>query len=392
VTEPSWGTGDQSQAGIVGEAQVCVIGAGIMGLSAAYQMALRGLDVLVLERSRPGLEASAANAGTLCLQNKHITSIPLVIYAIQMWRRFSDELDVDVEYEKRGGFRLAHTPEDVARLEKEVQAQRGLGVATEMVYQPQLSREAPYLRSDVLAASFCADDGMANPLVSVRALLKGATARGVRIWHPCAVSGIDVRGDDRFLVRTERGVVRCTSVLSAAGAWNGVTAAMVGVSLPITFEPLQVLTTDTAPPIFPHIVTHIRGNLTLKQVLGTGKVLIGGAWKGEGDLATGLKRVRRDGLIGNLAWACQNIPGIAQTSLLRAWVGLEGRTPDKLLISGSVGSPRGFHVLGCSGGGYTVSPAAGVLAAQHVLGEQPDLPWEPFHVRRFIDMTSPHDA
>jgi len=355
-----------------------------MGLSAAYQLARRGADVLVLERTHPGLESSAANAGTLGLQNKALAALPLVQRAIEMWQEFTDELGVDVEYEKRGGFRLAHSPEDVEKLEKGVAAQRALGVNTEMVYQPELSRVAPYLGRDVAAGSYCPDDGMANPLASIRALLKGAVGQGVRIWINSPVLGIEAVGDREFLVRTPRGVVRCGAVLSAAGAWNVVVARMVGVSLLLTTDILQVVTTDAAPPIIPHIVTHVRGNLTVKQSRTGGKILIGGAWRGDGDPATGVKRVRRDNLIGNLAWACQNIPGIARASLLRAWVGFEGRTPDKLLVCGSVGSPAGFHVLGCTSGGYTISPAAGVVAAQKILGEPVSIAVDPFDVRRLI--------
>lgn len=376
---------------VVGEAQVCVIGAGVMGLSAAYQLALRGLDVLVIEKSRPGQEASAANAGTLGIQNKHLAAIPLVMRSIEMWRRLSDELGVDVEYEKRGGFRLAHTPDDVEKLEAGVKAQRALGVATEMVYRPELARVAPYLATSVLAASFCADDGMANPLTSVRAFYTAATSRGARVWHPCRVSGLEAFGDDRFLVHTDRGSVRCATVLSAAGAWNGAVARMLGVSIPVSTEILQVVTTDSVAPLIPHIVTHIRGNLTVKQARATGKILIGGAWRGDGDPESGHKRLRRDSLIGNLAWACQNIPGIAGASLVRGWVGFEGRTPDKLLLSGSLGAPKNFHVLGCAAGGYTLSPVAGVLAAQHILGEVSQLPSAEFLARRFVSApTSEH--
>jgi sarcosine oxidase subunit beta len=369
---------------VIGEAAVCVVGAGAMGLSAAYQLARRGADVLVLERAYPGLESSAANAGTLGLQNKALAALPLVQGAIEMWRQFTDELGVDVEYEKRGGFRLAHSPEDVEKLEKGVAAQRALGVNTEMIYQPELSRVAPYLGGDVAAGSYCPDDGMANPLASIRALLKGAVGSGVRIWNNSPVLGIEGLGDHEFLVRTPGGVVRCVAVLSAAGAWNVVVARMVGVSLSLTTDVLQVVTTDAAPPVFPHIVTHVRGNLTVKQSRSTGKILIGGAWRGDGDPATGVKRVRRDNLIGNLAWACQNIPGISRASLLRAWVGFEGRTPDKLLVCGSVGSPAGFHVLGCTSGGYTISPVAGVVAAQQILGEATSFPVQAFDVRRLM--------
>jgi glycine/D-amino acid oxidase-like deaminating enzyme len=354
-----------------------------MGLSAAYQLAGRGVDVLVVERSLPGLEASAANAGTLGIQNKPLALVPPVIRAIAMWQELARQSGIDLQYEKRGGFRLAHNAADVQKLEAGVRAQRALGVTVEMVYQPQLAREAPYLGSTVLAASYCPDDGMANPLAATRALVRASTSVGARIRNRCAVTAIEARGDQDFLVQTASGSIHCTTIICAAGAWNGDVARMVGIDLPITTDVLQVVTTDISPPLFPHILTHVRGNLTVKQARVTGKILIGGAWRGEGDRTTGIKRVRRDSLIGNLKWATQNVPGITQARLLRSWVGFEGRTPDKLLLSGPARSPRGFHVLGCSGGGFTVAPFAGLLAALYVLGEAPPMPVDRFHVGRY---------
>src|SRR5262249_34683837 len=122
----------RGMASIVAEVQACVVGAGVMGLSAAYQIASRGLSGMVLGRSVAGQEASAANAGTLGLQNKPIQSLPLVLRAVSLWRSMSEELGVDVQYERRGGFRLAHSAADVEKLEKAVIAQRAYGVAVEM--------------------------------------------------------------------------------------------------------------------------------------------------------------------------------------------------------------------------------------------------------------------
>ncbi len=369
---------------IIAETQVCIVGGGVMGLATAWQLAARGLDVVIVEKAIPGLQASAANAGTLAIQNKHTRSIPLVQRAIAMWRTLSDQTGVDIGYEKRGGFRLAHSVDDLEKLERAVGIQRTLGVAAEMVYQPQLAREAPYLAPTVVAASYCPDDGMANPLASSRALLVAARREGARLLHHCPVSAIESGADDRFLVQTPRGVIRCAQVISAAGAWNVDVARMVGVELPLTTDVLQVMTTDAAPPLFPHIVTHVRGNLTVKQASATGKILIGGGWRGEGDPVTGIKRVCRETLIANLKWATQCVPGIAKSRLLRAWAGFEGRTPDKLLLSGSVDVPRGFHLLGCGGGGYTLAPFAGAIAAARVCGETIDLPLDAFNVKRFI--------
>lgn len=379
---------------VIGETQACVIGAGVMGLFTAFEIAGRGHDVLVIDRGLPGQEASAANAGTLAIQNKHTAAIPATIKAIGTWRTLRDETGIDIEYERRGGFRIAETRDDVGALERAVAAQRAHGLAVEMVYQPRLAREAPYLAPHVAAASFCAEDGMANPLASVRALLAGCARRRVTIKARTPVTAITPVGDREFLVHTSGGVIRAAAVVCAAGAWNIDVARMVGAELPIATEVQQASTTDNGPAVFSHIVTHIRGNLTVKQSRTTGKILIGGAWHGTGDRLTGEKRVRRDTLLGNLAWAAHYLPAIARARLLRAWVGFEGRTPDKLLIAGSPGAAAGFFVVGCSSGGYTLSPYAGLLTAQHVLGDVglsagTELAGDVFDVKRLLNRTTP---
>jgi glycine/D-amino acid oxidase-like deaminating enzyme len=361
-----------SDSAVIADVPVCVIGAGVMGLSAAWQIAKAGETVLVLDRGVPGQEASAANAGTLALQNKPPASLPVVLAAIRMWRQLSDDLGFDVQYERRGGFRVAHTPADVEKLERDVLAQRAHGLEVETIYQPQLSKAAPYLSPSILAAAYCHDDGMANPLAATRALIKACARRGATIRSRCGVLAITVRGNREFLLRTTDGIVRAAQVVSATGAWSADVARLAGASLPLTSDVLMVATTVMTPAVFPHIVSHVRGNLTLKQSAVTGKVLIGGAWPGDGDRDSGEKRVRRESLVGNLRWAVENIPAIARTRLQRAWVGFEGRSPDRQLVAGPLDHLPGFFVIGCASGGFTVAPMAGLLAARHVSGTAPD--------------------
>jgi sarcosine oxidase, subunit beta len=365
------------------EAEVCIVGAGVMGASAAWHLAQQGVDVLVIDKSVAGAEASGATAGTLAIQNKRPAAIRFVLQALDMWRSLSEQLGAEVEYEVRGGLRVAHTAEDAEKLERAVVQQRALGVEVEMIYPPQLGTFAPYLSPGVQAASYCALDGMANPFATVRAFLRAATRAGARVETGCTVANAAWDGDRGFKLLTSKGAVRCGTLLSAAGAWTKNVATMLGVDLPIHTELLQALITNFAPPLFPHVITHVRGNLTLKQQMHSGKVLIGGAWPGEGGLDSGRKDVRRESLIGNLAWAVETIPSIRETHLLRSWVGFEGRTPDRMLVCGPIGPP-GFHVLGCSAGGFTLSPLAGRIAAEYILAGKPHVDCGELAVQRFV--------
>jgi glycine/D-amino acid oxidase-like deaminating enzyme len=366
---------------IVDEAQVCIVGAGVIGAAAAFELAQRGVDVLVLDRSDAGLEASAANAGTLAVQNKPLAAIPAALAAAEMWAGLADRLGIDIEYERRGGLRVAHTDEDAVRLAESAAAQRAQGAPVELLDGAALSREAPYLHPSVRAASYCAVDGMANSLAAFRGFFGAASRAGARFHTHRPVTGIDVRGDQDFAVATPSGSVRCHWVVSAAGAWNTDVLKMAGVEVSLDTEVLQASITDSHVPLFPHVVTHVRGNLTLKQ-LRSGRILVGGAWRGEGNKDTGEKRLRRDSITGNYALAARTIPGIAGARLLRAWPGFEGRTPDRLLLAGSIGRPRGLYVLGCGGGGFTFSPLAGRIAADFIVKGQVDEIARPFDPRR----------
>ena len=368
---------------VTAETHVCVIGAGIMGASAAFHLAERGIATTVVEKAVPGAEASGATAGTVALLRKPLALTPLAQRAIDLWETLGDRLGMDVGYERRGGFKVAHTDDDVKSLENTAAAGRALGVDVEMVYQPQLAAAAPYLSAKIVAASYCATDGLANPFATLRAFIRAARQQGASFWYGTEVTWVHQTDDERFLVETTRGTIRCSAVVAAAGAWNLEIARMVGVSLPLTTALLQVIVTDFGPSIFPHVVSHVRENVTLKQQRTTGKIMIGGGWPGDGDRTVGLKRIRRESFLGNLEWATEVIPRIADAHVLRAWTGFEGRTPDRLLISGPAG-PRGFYLLGCSYSGFSLSPVAGQIAAEYIVLGQPTVPCECVSVQRFL--------
>jgi sarcosine oxidase subunit beta len=141
--------------------------------------------------------------------------------------------------------------------------------------------------------------------------------------------------------------------------------------------------------ILPQIVTHVRGNLTLKQQSIGGKVLVGGGWTGTGDEHTGERRLSRASIAGNAQAAVETVPALARAPLLRAWTGFEGRTPDKLPIIGPLPGYPNLHVLGCASGGLTLAPACGHLLAQQLAGEPLDLPLDAFAPARFAAAAQP---
>ena len=364
---------------------VCVVGAGIMGLSAAYELATRGQRVVCVEEGAPGRKATGSTAGTLAIQNKRLGSIPITLHSIEMWRELSERLGHDLGYEVLGGVRVADDEPTRQALEKSAAKQAELGAPVEMVYPPELFDLAPYLSRQIVAASYCREDGMGDPFATVRGYLRACRRTGrVDFRIGARVTHIEARSVESFVVWLDEGRIECGAVLVAAGAGIPRLLEPLGIDLPLSTQIQQVLITDSCPPLFPHVVTHASGNLTVKQQKMSGKVLVGGAWPGDGNLDEGEHRLRRSSVLGNARKAVRTVPALAGARLLRGWTGIEGRSPDGLPLLGPIDGASGLHILGCAAGGFTLAPACGQIAADLLLGQEPAIPHRAYLVSRFL--------
>lgn len=376
-------------AQVIHETEVCIIGGGIMGCSTAYYLSRMGKRVAVVEKGQPGGEASTANTGSMAVQNKEPGSVGLTLKSLSLWEGLADELGCDVGFEMRGGYRLAFSEQDLEKLQRDVAEQNRLGVPVEIVPQSTLRKELPSLSHRVLAAGYCPRDSKADPLAASAALYRGAQRLGTVFLPSTRVTGIDVLADSHFLVKTPAGDVRASIIVNAANVWAGQIAAMVGCSLPVTMEIQMAMITNGGPRIFPHVLTAVRGNLTLKQEFPSGRVIIGGGWNGTGDYVTGVKRVHFDNLVGNLRTATEAIPALGNRAVVRAWACYEGRSPDRLLMIGPLPSPKGFYVQCCAKGGFTLAPIVGLSMAEWLATGKATLPMDPYLVSRFLTAPAP---
>jgi sarcosine oxidase subunit beta len=363
---------------------VTIVGCGIMGLSLAWALTKRGQRVLCLDRSAPGREASSATAGTLAVQNKPLPSIHITLRALQIWAAMKAETGVDIEFEVRGGLRVAHSDEDRVKLQRSAATQAAAGAPVELIEHEDMVRIAPYLSKDLQAAAYCPLDGMVNPFLAVRALYRACRHAGVTFELHRRVERIAPAGNLSVRIETDAGALTAGTTVVATGTWIPSLLPDFRHVLPITTKVQQVLITDGCALDVPHIVTHVAGNLTLKQQRTTGKVLVGGGWAGWGDDQRKEKRLVRDSITGNARAAIATVPSLAGARLLRAWTGFEGRTPDKLPVIGALPDAPAIHVLGCASGGLTIAPAAGELLAQRLTGLNPDLSIESFSPARFL--------
>jgi sarcosine oxidase subunit beta len=203
----------------------------------------------------------------------------------------------------------------------------------------------PALGPTVQAATWCPEDGYANPLLTTPAYLTAAERHGAAIHAHTAVHGI-ARTRDGWRLAAGTDTIDCAAVVNTAGPWLGEITALAGVALAMAPLAIQMHATVRMPPVLPHLVQHIGEGLSVKQVT-SGTVLVGGGWPSATLAAPGGRTgISMASLLGNIAQAVRILPMLASLRLLRAWAGPLAATPDEMPVIGAVPELPDFYVAG----------------------------------------------
>src|SRR5262249_28725219 len=217
-------------------ADVVVIGGGCMGASVAYHLAGRGItDVVVLEREKMlGTGSTGRNAGGVRHQFSNDANIRLSIESIALFERFADDVGQTIDFHQDGYLFLLSSSQSVETFRRNVALQRSLGVNVQWLDGADAVRLAPGLNADdVLGATFCQRDGIADPNGVTMGFAKAAQALGVSIERDTEVTGIRVERDRIAAVETTRGAIDTRRVVNAAGPYARQIGKMAGAEVPV---------------------------------------------------------------------------------------------------------------------------------------------------------------
>src|SRR5687768_3192644 len=171
-----------------------IVGAGVIGLSLAYELAIHGLRVRVIDRQEPGREASWAGAGILPPANFKTALHPLDQLRglshrlhVEWARQLRDETGIDTGYEPCGGLYLARTAGEAATLQGLARDLQQMDIAIERLSPAALAKLEPEITSSVRVAYLLPDEAQLRNPHHLRALVAACQQRGVSI-----VSGVDV--------------------------------------------------------------------------------------------------------------------------------------------------------------------------------------------------------
>ncbi|HXI60279.1 MAG TPA: FAD-dependent oxidoreductase, partial [Polyangia bacterium] len=216
-----------------GHADIAIVGAGIMGLGIAHNLALLGQrNIVVLDAHTLAWGASGRNGGGLRQQWSTEMNIRLMQESLAICGAFAQQVGINIWMRQGGYLFLARTKATLDRLERSVALQNRCDVPTRQISVDDVRTIVPELDVEpYVGACFNPTDAIVFPWPFLWGYARAAARRGVAIFTETPLTAIDRRGDD-FVLTTPRGSLTAGRVVCAAGAWSPQVARLAGGTLP----------------------------------------------------------------------------------------------------------------------------------------------------------------
>ena len=385
------------------QAQIIVIGGGIIGCSTAYHLARdHKADVILLEQGKI-TSGSTWHAAGLVGQLRSSASITKVLkYSVDLYKGLAAETGLDTGWKMTGCLRLATTQDRWTEYKRLATTARSFGMDMELVSADEVKRMWPLMdTSDLIGASWLPTDGQASPSDITQSLAKGARMHGAKIVEGVTVTGFRMDGRRITHVETSRGDIACDKVVNCGGMWARQLGAMAGVAVPLHPVKHQYIITekiDGLSPDAPTLRDPDRRTYFKEEV---GGLVMGGYEPNPQGWVTGdippnwefrLFDDDFDHFGQHLEQAIARVPALEHTGVKQMINGAESFTPDGNFILGPapecdnmyVGA--GFNAFGIASGGG----AGWVLAEWVMRGEAPLDLWA-VDIRRFSGLHRDRD-
>jgi sarcosine oxidase subunit beta len=351
-----------------GTADVVVIGGGIVGCAAAYELAAANAGrVLLLEREDAvGRGSTGACAGGFRHQFTTEVNVRLSQASVPLITGFTETHGLPLDVRQDGYLFLVRDEASWESFRDGVVLQRSLGVEVEVL---DAAGAAALVRGldpgGIVGATFGPRDGIADPAGLTQGYELLARRTGVEVRTGCTVTAL--LADDREVsgVRTATGDVVAPAVVLAAGAWSGPIAATAGVDLPVEPVPRTIVTTGGFPGAPERRTLVVDADSSFYFHREADGVLMGMAGDDRSTFDTTVDRAFVEERL--LPRAVAVFPPLEEAGVRGAWAGLYEMTPDRHPVVGP-GPLEGLWIAaGFSGHGFQHGPIVGRLVAEMIV-------------------------
>ena len=367
-------------------AAVVIIGGGVSGLSTAYHLAKAGKDVVVIEKSIVGAEASGRNGGMISERTDEPALVPLAVESVRLWPTLDDELGYPTEFVQQGRLQVAVSEAEIGRYLTECEVGERFGVDVQVLDRGDIQELAPFVTDRNLGGIFFPNGAHANPQRTVQAFAWAFQDRGGTLCQHTAATGFKLAGGRVTAVETTAGVIEADTVVCAAGPQTALFLEMVGVRVPLATARAEIIATAPLEPLFQMALV---GNGLYGRQARKGNLLYGGGPHEWIDVElTADPGKPNTPLIRNIARRLADLfPGVADVPVIRSWAGVIEQAPDSLPIIDILERPRNFVFVSASAHGFAIAAATGKVVSELVLHGESSIDISGLRLGRFGDVS-----
>jgi len=362
-------------------ADIVIIGGGVIGLSIARELARRG-SVLLIERGAIGEGASWAAAGMLSPQSEANHNDPffqLGMASLRMYHPFIAELraesSVDPDFSETGLIVLATSSEELSTLESRARWQKEAGLSIELLNSRDVFKLEPLITTSVTGALYLPHDCQVAPRPLSKALAEACRRRGVEIRTGVSVDAILRRDGGVTGVRVGAETIPARCVIVASGVSS---PAIDGLDPKIPVYPRkgQILSLAMRRGSFHRMIRWSHAYFVPRR---NGELVVGATNENCGfDLAL------TPAGIGHLLAEAQRVSShTGAFPIQETWAGLRPATPDEWPVIGHSNIEGLIYATGHYRNGILLAPITAVIIDALISGGEPPVRIESFNPRRF---------
>lgn len=375
------------------QAEIVIIGGGVIGASVAWHLARLGRrDVVLLERGRLGCGTTWHSAGNIIRMSADPMMVGLYSYGAALLAELHARRDIG--WRRCGRMMMARTPERMAEFERVARTLQDAGVEVEAVAAERVGAALPMMRvDDLLGALWSPGDGRVNPTDLLDAYVREATAGGLRLIEGVNVEGARIADGRVSGVDTDHGAIRCETLVNCAGLWARDLGARDGVALPLYPVEHFYMLTEPLAGVYPEMPTFRDPDGLIYGREETGGLLMGCFDRNAipvrpselpAPFEFALLPENWDQFEPYMRECLHRAPGLAETGVRMLLNGPESFTPDSEPILDQAPDIGGYFVLaGLSSAGVARSAGLGRALARWIVDGDPGLDARRFSLRRF---------
>jgi sarcosine oxidase, subunit beta len=356
-------------------ADVVIVGAGIEGLSVAYNLALRtDLRITVVDRDAVGSGGTGKSSGIARCHYGVPSLAAMAWYGLEFMEQSVEHLGTDIGL-YQPGYVLVVDERNVDALVTNVAMIGSLGIDTTTISLDDVAALVPNIHlGDVAAAAWEPRGGFGDAYRTAQAFGTAARARGVTLHQYRGVTALRAEADRIVGVDTNAGPIDAATVVVVAGVWSRALLAGVGVELPVRAQRESIVIVAPGESAYPTPVISDLVSLQYVRTEPTGELLVGNSDHSNPEFVDPdhyANPADADAVLEAVERLAHRLPELPDPRVRATYSGCYDVTPDyNPVIDADVGVDGLVVCAGFSGHGFKISPAVGALVADLILGER----------------------